>query len=86
MAFNVAIKNRDDHAKNFSFQWVANEWKLSPAYDLLPSAGFNGFHTTTVNNSGEPTPNDMMIVAEKIGLNKVVAKEIIENVMLMING
>ena len=78
MAFNVAIKNRDDHAKNFSFQLVDGEWKLSPAYDLLPSSGFNGFHTTTVNNSGAPTVNDMMTVAEKIGLTKQRASEIIQ--------
>jgi serine/threonine-protein kinase HipA len=80
MVFNVAIRNRDDHAKNFSFQLVAGEWKLSPAYDLLPSSGFNGFHTTTVNNSGEPTVNDMMTVAEKIGLNKQWARDIIQNI------
>jgi serine/threonine-protein kinase HipA len=81
MVFNVAIKNRDDHAKNFSFQLIDNEWILSPAYDLLPSSGFNGFHTTTVNNNGVPTENDMMIVAEKTGLNKQYAKEIIKNTM-----
>jgi len=80
MAFNVAIKNRDDHAKNFSFQSVNGEWRLSPAYDLLPSSGFNGFHTTTVNGSGEPTIDDMMIVAGKIGLNKLKAREIIREI------
>jgi serine/threonine-protein kinase HipA len=78
MAFNVAIKNRDDHAKNFTFQLIDKKWKMSPAYDLLPSYGFNGFHTTTVNNSGEPTVNDMIIVAEKVGLNKQRAREIIQ--------
>ena len=81
MVFNVVIKNRDDHAKNFSFQLIADEWKLAPAYDLLPSNGFNGFHTTTVNNSGEPTIEDMMTVAEKAGLNKQYAKETIQNIM-----
>ena len=80
MAFNVAIRNRDDHAKNFSFQLVNKEWKLSPAYDLLPSEGFNGFHTTSVNNNGEPTINDMMIVAEKAGLNKQRVSEIIRTI------
>ena len=80
MAFNVAIKNRDDHAKNFSFQLIDREWKLSPAYDLLPSNGFNGFHITTVNNSGEPSLQDMMTVAEKIGLNKQRARDIIRNI------
>jgi len=80
MAFNVAIKNRDDHAKNFSFQLIDKKWKLSPAYDLLPSSGFNGFHTTTVNNSGAPTVNDMVAVAEKMGLNKQRASEIIHRI------
>jgi len=85
MAFNVAIKNRDDHAKNFSFQLIGEKWKLSPAYDLLPSNGFNGFHTTTVNNSGDPTVNDMMEVAEKIGLNKQRAKEIIQRIKVVVS-
>lgn len=80
MVFNVAINNRDDHAKNFSFQLIEGEWRLSPAYDLLPSAGFNGFHTTTVNNNGEPNVEDMLIMAEKVGLNKQRAKEIIEKI------
>lgn len=80
MVFNVAIRNRDDHAKNFSFQLIDGEWKLSPAYDLLPSSGFNGFHTTTVNNNGEPTVQDMQSVAAKVGLNKQRASEIQEEV------
>ena len=80
MVFNVAIKNRDDHAKNFSFQLVDGEWRLSPAYDLLPSSGFNGFHTTTVNNSGAPTVEDMLAVAEKAGLNKQRAREVVEEI------
>jgi len=80
MVFNVAIRNRDDHAKNFSFQLINGEWKLSPAYDLLPSNGFNGFHTTTINNNGEPSINDMLAVAEKAGLNKQRANEIIQRI------
>lgn len=80
MVFNVAIKNRDDHAKNFSFQLINNEWKLSPAYDLLPGSGFNGFHTTTVNGSGEPTVKDMLAVGERTGLNKHRINEIIREI------
>ena len=84
MVFNVTIKNRDDHAKNFSFQLINGEWKLSPAYDLLPSSGFNGFHTTTVNNNGEPTVNDMMAVANKVGLNKQRSVEIIQEIETLV--
>ncbi len=80
MVFNITIKNRDDHAKNFSFQLINGEWRLSPAYDLLPSSGFNGFHTTTVNNNGEPTVNDMKVVAEMVGLNRQRVNEIIQDI------
>ncbi len=78
MVFNVLISNRDDHAKNFSFQCVNGAWKLSPAYDLLPSSGFNGYHTTTINGKGEPTLSDMTAVAAEIGLSKQSASQIIE--------
>lgn len=84
MVFNVAVKNRDDHAKNFSFQLINGEWKLSPAYDLLPSDGFNGFHTTTINNNGDPNVNDIMIVGDKAGLNKQRAKDIIEEINALV--
>lgn len=85
MVFNVTIRNRDDHAKNFSFQLINNDWKLSPAYDLLPGSGFNGFHTTTVNNNGEPTTADMMAVAAKAGLIKQRTTEIIQEVETLVN-
>lgn len=85
MVFNVVIKNHDDHAKNFSFQLVNNEWILAPAYDLLPSDGFNGQHTTTVNGNGKPTAKDMLIVAKNVGMDGKVAKEIMEEVGGIVN-
>lgn len=81
MVFNIRISNRDDHAKNFSFQWVDGAWKLSPAYDLLPSSGFNGYHTTTINGKGEPTQSDILAVVAEVGLPKQRAKQIIEEIM-----
>ncbi len=78
MVFNFQIKNRDDHAKYFSFLFQDGNWKLSPAYDLLPSNGFNWFHTTTIAGQGEPKPSDIKKVADGIGLNKIRSKEIYE--------
>lgn len=78
MVFNILISNRDDHAKNFSFQWVNEVWKLSPAYDLLPSSGFNGYHTTTINGKGEPAHEDAIILATEVGLPKQYANQTIE--------
>jgi serine/threonine-protein kinase HipA len=81
MIFNIIISNRDDHSKNFSFQLINNNWQLSPAYDLLPSIGFNGYHTTTINNQGEPTLKDISEVAKIIGLNKQRTKRIYEEII-----
>jgi serine/threonine-protein kinase HipA len=81
MVFNVAICNRDDHAKNFSFQLKGNKWQLSPAYDVLPSNGFNGYHTTTVNNQGDPSWEDVMTVASNVGLNMKRAKSICDEII-----
>jgi serine/threonine-protein kinase HipA len=86
MVFNVLIGNRDDHAKNFAFQLIGGEWHLSPAYDLLPSAGFNGFHTTTVNGNGDPSPKDILALADEIGLSRRRAVEIMDELKATVLG
>ena len=76
MVFNYLIENKDDHAKNFAFIYRDGEWHFSPAFDILPSDGMNGFHTTSINDSIEPTKDDLIAVAVKEGLNKKEAEEI----------
>lgn len=85
MIFNILISNRDDHAKNFSFQWIEGAWKLAPAYDLLPSKGFNGYHTTTIHGKGEPNHADTIALANEIGLSKQAATQIIEQITEICN-
>lgn len=80
MVFNIIISNRDDHAKNFSFQYLNEGWRLSPAYDLLPGSGFNGYHTTTINGRGEPALSDIIAVALEAGITKQHASRILEEV------
>lgn len=80
MVFNYLIENKDDHAKNFSFIYRNDNWHLSPAYDLLPSNGMNGFHTTSINDSITPTTDDLIAVAVKAGLNKKEALLIFEEI------
>ncbi|MFI3214662.1 MAG: type II toxin-antitoxin system HipA family toxin [Eubacteriales bacterium] len=83
MCFNVFAHNRDDHSKNFTFIYdmEAKGWKLSPAYDLTYSFSIGGEHATTVNGNGKnPTVQDMMEVANQIGLKSRVAKNIIDEV------
>ena len=66
MVFNVAIENKDDHAKNFSFLYNNGNWILSPAYDLLKSDGFGGEHATSILGVGNPTRKDMLELADEI--------------------
>lgn len=85
MVFNYLIENKDDHAKNFSFIYRNDNWHLSPAYDLLPSNGMNGFHTTSINDNIVPTTDDLIAVAVKSGLNKKEALLIFEEMNNKVN-
>lgn len=80
MVFNVLIGNKDDHTRNFSFIYNSGYWVVSPAYDLLPSAGFNGNHSTTVNGKGQPSLSDCEVVAKLISLPHKTAARIIAEV------
>lgn len=84
MSFNYLIGNNDDHAKNFAFIYRDGEWHLSPAYDLLPSYGINGFRTTSINDSIQPTKDDVIAVAVKAGLNKKEAVEVFNRMQAII--
>lgn len=37
MCFNALITNNDDHPRNHAVIAMENDWKLSPAYDLIPA-------------------------------------------------
>lgn len=82
MVFNVLTKNRDDHAKNFSFLYheMNETWRVSPAYDLVLSNGFNGNHSTTINGKGDPTKKDIYDAAENAGLKLKTCRDIYDEV------
>lgn len=75
MVFNYLIDNKDDHAKNFAFIYRDGDWHFCSCIRPLPSDGIHGFHTTSINDSIEPTKEDLFAVAVKVGLNE---KEVIE--------
>jgi serine/threonine-protein kinase HipA len=85
MVFNYLIGNKDDHAKNFAFIYRDGEWHFSPAFDLLPSDGINGFRTTSINDSIEPTVEDIFAVAERVGLNKKEAIEVYDTMKTILD-
>jgi serine/threonine-protein kinase HipA len=44
MVFNALISNNDDHPRNHAVIALGADWKLSPAYDLTPSAPVSSEH------------------------------------------
>lgn len=78
MCFNFLIGNKDDHAKNFAFVYRECDWHFAPAYDILPSDGMNGYYTTTINDSIQPTKSDLISVSTKVGLNAKDAERIFD--------
>lgn len=83
MLFNIAAHNRDDHVKNFSYVLddTRGEWSLSPAYDLLYTAGPGGEHTMTVAGEGkEPGRRQALQLAETAGISPAVANGIMHDV------
>ena len=81
MIFNVKAGNKDDHSKNFSF--LINEekrWKMAPAYDLTPSGGFGGEHSTTVNGKGRDITDADLAAAAQGYISEAKAKEMIGEV------
>lgn len=81
MVYNVLIDNKDDHAKNFTFLWREGQWRLAPAYDLLPfHEGYHGQHATSVMGKGNPMDEDMIAAGESIRINAHRAKQIINEI------
>ena len=92
MVFNYIMDNKDDHCKNFSFlvqkesdgKW---HWHLAPAYDLTHcTEGYNGEHATSVNGTGHPTVEDMIVVGVKNKMKEKRCREIYEEISLQIKS
>ena len=84
---NVALCNRDDHAKNFAFCMdPSGVWQLSPAFDISPNQGPNGWHTMTVAGEGQRiTKEHLLHFAKEIQLSEVIAKDAIDKALAASN-
>ena len=83
--FNALISNRDDHPRNHAVVWDEGGWRLSPAYDLTPSATQSqdeGLLAMSVGRPGGKKPrwanrSNLVSGAEHFGLGKADADEIV---------
>jgi len=83
--FNIAISNTDDHLRNHGFILNQKGWTLSPAYDLNPSIEKNGL---SLNIDMDDNALDFELaksVGEYFRLNKVEMKNIIDEVLSIVN-
>lgn len=86
MVFNELAKNYDDHTKNISFIMdKKGVWSLSPAYDVTfsyrkDSIWVNAHQMLINGKSDDITDEDIMKVAEKVGIKKSDAIKCIEQV------
>lgn len=91
MVFNEFAKNYDDHTKNISFLMdKKGVWSLSPAYDVTfsyrkDSIWVNAHQMLINGKSDDITDEDMMKVAEKVGIKKSDSIKCIEQVRASIS-
>lgn len=86
MVFNIVCVNKDDHAKNFSFQCDNGKWKLAPAYDITYSPkGTRGEHATSVRYSGNPSLEDIISAGTGIRISRKRCIEIIDEIESVCN-
>ena len=85
-AFNVLASNRDDHGKNQGFLLIDGEWRLSPAFDItfsapqqLPERGM-----AICGERRTAGRNELRTLAEREGLDRAGAAEILEEVVAAI--
>lgn len=71
MVFNILMDNTDDHEKNHAVLMTdAQEYELSPAYDVLPSAQGLGFQQMRVGiDAADSTISNALSMSQSFGLS-----------------
>ena len=79
MVLNILIENTDDHEKNQAFVFHQGEWKLSPAYDVLPQLQGLGFHQMRIGKDGNKSRiANALSECERFMLKPSEAKAVVE--------
>lgn len=85
IAFNMAISNSDDHARNHAAFWDGTHLTLTPAYDLAPNtrSGDTATQAMAYGRSGEKRSNfaELVKVSVIYGLSTAEARRIIDNII-----
>jgi len=91
MAFNMFVRNEDDHLRNHGFIFKGS-WMLSPAYDIVPVPSRrklqDAFHLSLqVGDQGSAaTMTNLLSQCERFSLRREHALEIIDQVEDAVQG
>lgn len=88
IAFNMAISNNDDHARNHAAFWDGAHLTLTPAYDLAPGtrSGDTSSQNMAYGREGQKNSNfaDLLSAREIYGLSDARARAILDNIIITI--
>ena len=81
MLFNRSIKNTDDHERNISLIHRGDDYRLAPAYDLVPSIVTGAYHAAGFGwQPNPPGPSEEKRLGRIFGLSKGVVTAIADQV------
>lgn len=88
MVFNILIDNTDDHEKNHALLMTdAQQYELSPAYDILPSGQALGFQQMRVGDQeADSTVDNALSLSQMYTLTKNEALEQARAVARTVDG
>lgn len=88
MVFNILIDNTDDHEKNHALIATdAQQYRLSPAYDVLPSGQALGFQQMRVGeDEADSTLANALSMAALFALKKNEAVRQVREVVAVVDG
>jgi serine/threonine-protein kinase HipA len=88
MVFNILIDNTDDHEKNHALLVTdAQQYALSPAYDVLPSGQALGFQQMRVGDAeADATMVNAMSMSRLFSLTKDEAVKEMQTVVRVVDG
>lgn len=87
MCFNIFSRNKDDHARNFSFLYNEKEhrYRLAPFYDITYTP-FIAEHALGVNWIGNPNKEDLFEVGKKVYLSIEWQKQTQDEIEAIVNA
>ncbi|PSJ41219.1 toxin HipA [Zobellella endophytica] len=85
IVFNIALSNVDDHLRNHGFLFDGEGWRLSPAYDINPTAMANGLHLNIDEKDNSLSYELAFEVIEFFQLTQKKAEDIFVNVLASVD-